>query len=558
MAKIPNPGFLPPELPPGLATTPNLVKDWRRQQEKIEFGTRPWFLAPSVRILMVTDGSGNYGRVKSKGLGDLIDILLDAPYWWVQFGITTAHRMALPDDFTRVDDAAYPGRAAAAGRPYMAPFPLHANFRFDKPAGDPLSLQNFDQIWLFGIGASRIGPNLTPAEIAAVTAFMDGGGGVLAMGDHEEIGANICSELPRIRHMRKWKAGGPAGTPPLATGATRIDTLQPGANATYEFNDQQDGVPQPIKPKRYYDPLRSSKHYRTWYPHPVLCGLDGTIDVLPDHMHEGECVEPATLPAEFPGGVRPEIIAWGTVLPHQTDNRVTDVPGRDFGIDTGIAPHRDFGILCAFEGHDARAAVGRILVDSTWHHWVRVNLLGFLANPGSTPFRKIKNFYWNVAVWLAPRRLQRRMLYTLAHGLTYISPLDELVPDYPLPVLGSAARDAVGQRVSRCTGSEWAFQLMLDAANVPLLQRAALLQKDTSFVLQPLAEWTLGGMMAASLRLAAQPIAVQKKAMRGDKLEQLLREGAVAGLQEGLNAQRDRLHFAAEVLDRLGSNDTAA
>ena len=184
----------------------------------------------------------------------------------------------------------------------------------------------------------------------------------------------------------------------------------------------------------------------------MLCGIDGVIDVLPDHMHEGECVVTAALPpGDFPGGVAPEVIATGEVLPHTTDNS-----SEGFGVDV-TATARTFGILGAYDGHLPAANVGRIVVDATWHHWMHINLVGFVSGaPGSADFAKIKNYYWNVALWLAPRPLQSAMFHTAVYGLPWLAPFDELRRDrVDLYWLGIEAMDAIGRRAGQCVVSEW-------------------------------------------------------------------------------------------------------
>ena len=97
---------------------------------------------------------------------------------------------------------------------------------------------------------------------------------------------------------------------------------------------------------------------------------------MPDHPHEGECVEPtdtndaidfgAPQGPEFPpataGGVRP--------LPHVISTNT--VPGGNVAELNGAlkdptVPH-SFGGICAYDGH--LAGVGRVVTDATWHHFL--------------------------------------------------------------------------------------------------------------------------------------------------------------------------------------------
>ena len=67
---------------------------------------------------------------------------------------------------------------------------------------------------------------------------------------------------------------------------------------------KSDDIPMRISPRWYHSHLCvhdfKPAHYLwpyKWkkFPHPILCGKDGVINVLPDHPHEGEVVEPTNL-----------------------------------------------------------------------------------------------------------------------------------------------------------------------------------------------------------------------------------------------------------------------
>ena len=66
--------------------------------------------------------------------------------------------------------------------------------------------------------------------------------------------------------------------------------------------------------------------------------------------------------------LKPEIIAWANVLDDHTN--VTDT-------NKGAANPKRFGAIGAYNGHCVK--IGRVVVDSTWHHWFDVNLNGRLT-----------------------------------------------------------------------------------------------------------------------------------------------------------------------------------
>lgn len=401
----------------------------------------PWVQPVDVNILIVADGERiSFFPGTDFSLSAVLDTLNHSP-WWVRFNVTKAHRGH--DHFGTPD------------------FP---SFAFTNPGVD---LSAYDEVWFFGDD----GPPLTAHENAVIAQFMDAGGGVFATGDHDTLGAGMGAGLLRAGLMRKWNYGGPLGDPPPASGPTRHDTIVAGPDGHFDFYDQSDDRPQNISIR-----ARSGWSPFPWlqqsFPHPLLCGSKGPIDVLPDHMHEGECVIPSTFAGNsafgafyttqtWPGSVQPEIIADATVTAHNDDN---------FGMVLG----KTFGVIAAYDGH--QASVGRVSTDATWHHWFNVNLIGdigpFTVGGGVLPeaidahgfnasaqgkkfLKQIKEYHLNTAMWLAPQAKIQAMFDTALAGLPFISPLNEYTGKEPIYVLGTAARDAIGRAASQCVVAEW-------------------------------------------------------------------------------------------------------
>jgi hypothetical protein len=372
----------------------------------------PWLVG--IRALVVMDGRPHSGHYASFGPGDLstdptsgdayfglsefINTLTSSAPYFNRVFVTKAHR-----------DTDVRGAADIE------------HFRFDQH-----DLSRYDEIFLFGVaGPGETDAPMSDSELAALAAFMDGGGGVFATGDHEDLGVVLNGRVPRVRSMRKWywPNPGPLGEPiaPDALGTGRIETTQPGHNETFiHFDDQSDDIPQPLT-LRWYT-WREGLFFSQKYPHPLMCGPRGAIKVAPDHMHEGEVIEPwdtgTTLTfagqsfVEYPAasdGTQPlpQIVAWGRVLP-ETD---TSTEGAHTGDPNDIAQVRTFGVVGAYDGH--RAGTGRVAVDSTWHHFFDINLIGdpiapfpktegFSASPaGVQALEDIRAYFRNLATWLA-------------------------------------------------------------------------------------------------------------------------------------------------------------
>ncbi|MGH2941727.1 MAG: hypothetical protein ACRDLN_02970 [Solirubrobacteraceae bacterium] len=408
-----------------------------------------WILKCRIKILVVTDsGVGGFSEGTGTHIGQALKIVMSDLWPHVVFDITKAHRQTIVGSEADIGD-----------------------FRFDSH-----NLSQYDQIWLFGINGT--GPDaLSDAELSEIAQFMDNGGGLFATGDHEALGQAMSARVPRARVMRRWYYGGqgPNGEPeaPAISGSARHDTLvvDPATGTT----DQSDDVPQTIRPRWYrawsFFPI-FGKHVQ--YPHPVLCGPVGPITHLPDHMHEGHCEVPSDLSksftfdgyttTEFPTldghQQSPEVIAWASSAPLTND--------------------REFGVLGAYDGH--RSGVGRVLVDATWHHWLNLNIEGFIAatDPTSPTFdpavvpewEEIKSYYRNVAAWLAPTAKQRCMRN--GGWLVALKSFDvrmalqsaERAPSIAYYwQLGVFARDALGRLASQCQRRVWLCDLfkLLDA-----------------------------------------------------------------------------------------------
>jgi hypothetical protein len=233
--------------------------------------------------------------------------------------------------------------------------------------------------------------------------------------------------------MRKWfderddDSGIPCEAPrnwPIH-GPRRADTLQKGqgqGDNVFHFTNQSDDIPQPLNLLRCppYD------------HHPLFNIRDGNVlEKYPDHMHEGETLgyggvegsEPWTLDEELTfKGVkfteyptkngnkeRPIVIATGSVIGGHT----TLVEPNKF-CESGFAPDPEetvakaINTISVYDGY--KVGVGRVLTDSSIHHFLDLNLIG---DPCATEEKMyglerkflgdMSAFYVNCAKWLAPR-----------------------------------------------------------------------------------------------------------------------------------------------------------
>ena len=397
------------------------------------------------RILVVADGKLDFCDDTEFGLAELSSMLRDTRNPWDEIKVTTAHRFDSPCKCADI-----PG------------------FEFDKPPHEPhlpFSIENYDQLWLFGDLDSR-GKAIRSEEVDKIIEFMNEGGGVFATGDHQDLGIALCGEIPRVRTMRMWKFP-PA---PDRDGPTRLDTLRQGTAKGFMSTDQSDGTPQEIRPRFTLD----SGGKKNSFAHPLLRKGDFAVTVLPDHMHEGECKLPTIeeLNARYfvygktdwgreyaPSGdgsqVKPEVVAIST-------------SAGGFLVDEGdvepVEP-RAFTIIVAYDGHRVQPLpFGRVAVDSSFHHFVNINLKGS-GESGHTGFfdaqhnptehgESIMQYFRNIASWLKPPNKQRPYYLNVLVALRYLSPLlEEVTSNSPysereILFIGTSTRSAIAQRLS--------------------------------------------------------------------------------------------------------------
>lgn len=383
------------------------------RHKPLDLALYPWFKRPAVvKIAMYAEGASiQFTGGSFDGLDRVVAALAADPWPWVKFEVTKFHRG---------NDASIP----AANR--------------DKTL-DAINLPGFDELWLFGISGGNL---LSAAELAAVHAFMDAGGGVLHTGDHASLGQGIAGAIKRVGTMRKYPA-------PQASSGVWNNTLRQGATPGYQFVDQSDDVPQSIRLKTYAVFPGGVGFPFQRRPHPLFCGANGPIRVFPDHQHEGEATVPTVYPAaDWPntaGGTqqKAEVIAWGTI----------ESPDADVG--------REVGLVSAYDGHRTANRIGRIVADSTWHHWFDINIDGFDTPAGQAHLANIERYFQNVAAWLAPARKQHQMRTGLIWFASWKDPLVMLDPKIMGPVrFGSTAIDALGQFAPQCLIQSWLIDML--------------------------------------------------------------------------------------------------
>lgn len=381
-------------------------------------------------------------------------------------------------------------------------------FKFDvipKPPHDrPLSY--YHQIWLFGYEGEYVkndpsNPNphaLSPSEQRALANFMNKGGGVFATGDHEDLGAALCGKVPRVRSMRKWFYVGrkPPEQAPGRNDGTRIDTLREGLDAGFDVRDQEDAVPQEIRPRLVKDGIKSTAHY-------LLSKGDFFIEVLPDHMHEGDCVLPtqSQLKAKIPyvnDGPKdeyPKLPNTDTRLSPEIVAIATSAGGYLFDqVELPPVEPRCYNIIVAYKGQCIEwvnkkgdtVHLGNVVADASFHHFLDINLKGLPsgdvnhrgfhdANGNPTDdYLAFKQYYTNIRRWLCPQPVKDHYYMNLLLTLRYLSPLIEEIRAAPNPdwqevlTAGIFTQNAITHQLSQAEATQCA--LAVARLNSPELQ----------------------------------------------------------------------------------------
>ncbi|HEY0681984.1 MAG TPA: hypothetical protein VGD45_06620 [Steroidobacter sp.] len=520
-----------------------------------EFAHWPFPKRPTVRILVVVDGAVGVDWNYFFGVGKVIEILRkkaphnDSEYKYVRFEVETATR-----------------DAAAMGGPAD-----YNNFRFDQMLDAEPLINRFHQIWCFGFHPGNGGdPSDAPieshptqvsqSELRTLTTWMnERRGGLLAMGDHHFLGATLAWKIPRVRAMRRWTNvdGVPPINGPISSngGPTRYrhdtnqpqspDQADPASISEIPDDAQLDGEPLPLQ-VRYYGGFMKR-------PHPILCTrTHGVMNVLPDHPHEGWVYDDREVQVDiahdFGGGVAgpdfPNAVDGGSRPLPQAIAWAHPWPEPPYEHEKTPTPVTQFAVIGAYDGH--RADIGRVVVDSTWHHWFNMNIDG-LQIAGGDNWAKIKSYFRNVAVWLSPPAQQYAMLTYAAFWSTgstlAIEGYDGGMPSWEL---GESARDILGQYVSSCMIYDWIRPLI----PIELLERFPKPLPEECLTCPPwplIEKAVLGGIIKAMLPERDRLVAArqQGKAASVD-LQQLINavnRGAVAGLAElHTRWQRDLEH----------------
>ncbi|MEL6559275.1 MAG: hypothetical protein AAFQ94_13885 [Bacteroidota bacterium] len=425
----------------------------------------------TIKILIVVDGRINIGETDGFGVGRIIKLYREEKLGCYNFEVDIALRK-----FNREEDEDVIVENKEAGD-FEA---RYVGFSFDSRIDGELVLDRYHELLLFGYAPNNDDEEdyvidehewaARDGELEVLHQWMNEGGGVFATGDHDYLGASMCRRIPRVGTMREWT--NEDGVPPQI-GEHRLDTNQPAnanqANGTEIIltTVERDEKPQHID----WVTNRSERiGFREFnYPHEILCHPDyGPINVMPDHPHEGRCVDNERIQERKEGKVRfgesgafeypkfglihpiPRIIAYGNVVA-----RSNHEPRK------GRVNAARFPMISVYDPRKYTFSnMGRVVVDSTWHHWFNMNIDGIEQRGATAHWEKIKRYFLNVATWIIPKTM--RCNYTFLQPFFESEGIREIRRDTNTLDTGSIYRGGISQIIGPCATTsfvmEWLYE----------------------------------------------------------------------------------------------------
>lgn len=396
-------------------------------------------------------------------------------------------------------------------------------------------LQEFDEIWFFGLYQKKMEGDFTD-EFGGPENELDGeerreleawmaSGGVLMAGDHSEfapggketdprdsflcLGRALGRLVPRAGQLRRWDG------PPTANDEDSFNTLVRTAAADETTAIlQEDDLPQSL----ILAPVTVNG-----LPHRLFLGDECTIDVFPDHKHEGELRIPDKLDSSWPpfteadASKKPKPV----FVAHGSDKRTA----------------RRWPVLAVYDGD--KLGVGRIVADSSWHHYLNVNLRGFKDTSKNSTLDLLRQFFRNLAFFLAPRSKREQMSREMLAWLVNHSEVQEEKGNHPESV-GKVALHYLAQVTTGCERDE--------LIQIALGERLKFSSLKSGVAVLPSQELVLGSIINCYYRTVSQRLNADPATAVAMSTENIISQG----VGEALDFHRERLKTVAFDYPDLG------
>lgn len=413
-------------------------------------------------------------------------------------------------------------------------------------------LDQYDEIWFFGKYQAKVngqfrkpygGPEneLDRDEIVALGKWMEKGG-VLITGDHSQInlpldgtnkakiycrGRALGLHIPRARRLRAWE-----DAPDLYEKSFNTLVKFMGREPAKDFELQEDEMPQTIDLTLFG--LDGS-------PHPIFQGKRKTIKIFPDHMHEGAV---RVLTKEDDLNDLKELI--GEEWP-MLDGKLHEPKIVAHGLDNRTNPPQRLGVVAVYDGDPVKR--GRIIADSSWHHYVNVNLKNFGDSGEDSDLDLMAQFYSNLAVWLAPLDKRKEMSHAMFNWLAEHPDIEEEIGSH-VTRIGEAGSYYLSQVATGCEVNE-----LIQAAfpNAPGADSEPLLFPSKSLRLAdlPSQELVLGSVINKFQRRAFTVVPLETSDAEPDPILKMTDDDLAAqGLEEALRLHTEKANTVPDVARR--------
>lgn len=401
-------------------------------------------------------------------------------------------------------------------------------------------LEPFDELWLFGMYQKSVTGDFTedfgsadneldPDEQKVLKRWM-AQGGLLMAGDHSAyqpggteadpidtfqcLGRALGHLVPRAGQLRLWD--GPPTINFDSSFNTLVRTLSDDEN---DLDLQKDALPQT---------LLLAKFGPDQTPHRIFLGKDATISIFPDHGHEGEVIVPDELGINWPP------------FDEQDDTKKPRPDIVAYGCDKRSCHSRP--VLAVYDGD--RFEIGRIVADSSWHHYLNVNLSEFIKPEQANTLQTLTQLYHNLALYLAPLAKRQQMSREMIAWLLRHPEVREERGNHPV-LIGRVALHYLADLTTRCEILEL-LRVAGIAIGVPS-ERLHFADVAAGIGVMPSQELVLGALLNSFYRAASEQLNQQADAENTPTETDIIKRG----FQEAFATHRDFLSNTASAFQDL-------
>jgi len=350
------------------------------------------------------------------------------------------------------------------------------------------------------------------------SAYQPGGKETDPIETFQCLGRALGHLVPRAGQLRVWD--GPPTINFDSSFNTIVRTVEDDEN---DLDLQEDALPQTLLLKKF-GPNQT--------PHRIFLGKTATISIFPDHGHEGGVIVPKELGHQWPP------------FDEQDDTKKPRPDIVAYGCDKRSCHSRP--VLAVYDGD--KFQIGRIVADSSWHHYLNVNLSAFTQPDQAATLELFTQLFHNLALFLAPLAKRLQMSRDMIAWLLRHPEVAEERGNHPVAV-GRVAIHYLAKKTTRCeilellqvagitTGWHWDWLNFSEVA-------------AAGFSVMPSQELVLGALLNSFYRATSE----QLNEETGSENLQTETEIIQRGFQEAFTIHREFLNNTASTFKDFGSD----